>query len=489
MPPPYQLLAGRLATNSLAIRVAQSSQRTYATTSSIIPAPVVKNPLQRRKGGDLGSHLPKNIIPKDAHIPAYPYGEYQLYKQANKGLYGDQMIQFGNNVSKKTETKTRRVWRPNVLSKSLYSVALKKKIKLRVTANVLKTIDREGGLDEYLLKDSEHRIKELGPMGWALRWTLMQTSEVIERLRADAAALGIDQATIDKQWPTRKMMYDQRKAQDPAPEEAPAYNFETDASAETQEQGMWDPEDPSCPPARPSSPQEKRVAIDAMREYNKAIVAAQRYLRRGVVDSEEEGIKLAFVRAKERDEARIRLRASFDQRIKVFLPEELEALRTRLNLPANMREYKLRKVAYNQRRREEINETGSYEAWKAAKAAEWNASREVAPNREPKSVEETKAEYARLLAEAETATTNGNLSAERRQFLEEAINKAERAIRAKMAGGKGAYVEATMVEKFPNSTTASRGNDLSELAEGAGTEGWGAVVDASNKPKESPPNV
>jgi large subunit ribosomal protein L28 len=87
----------------------------------------VRNPLRRRKGGDLGSHLPKNVIPQDALIPAYPYGDHALFKQANRGLYGHQMIQFGNNVSVKTETKTRRYWKPNVLSKSLYSVALKKR--------------------------------------------------------------------------------------------------------------------------------------------------------------------------------------------------------------------------------------------------------------------------------------------------------------------------------------------------------------------------
>lgn len=134
-------------------------------------------------------------------IPEYPYGPSQLFKQQDRGLYGGKSIQFGNNVSKKTETKTRRYWKPNVLSKSLYSVALKKKIKLRITSNVLKTIDREGGLDEYLLKPSENRIKELGPLGWALRWTLLQKPSVIRRMREDAAALGIPQEQIDAQWP------------------------------------------------------------------------------------------------------------------------------------------------------------------------------------------------------------------------------------------------------------------------------------------------
>jgi large subunit ribosomal protein L28 len=152
-----------------------------------------------------GAHLPKHVVPKIARqeniIPEYPYGSARLYKQSDRGLYGGQRIQFGNNVSPETETKTRRKWHPNVLSKSLYSIALKKKVKLRVTAKVLRIIDREGGLDEYLLKESDRRIKELGPIGWNLRWTLMQTPTVIERFRNEAKELGIPPEQIDEHWP------------------------------------------------------------------------------------------------------------------------------------------------------------------------------------------------------------------------------------------------------------------------------------------------
>ncbi|CBX93578.1 similar to 50S ribosomal protein L24 [Plenodomus lingam JN3] len=490
MPPRCQWLAGRVHTSSLTVRSAQLSQRTYATTNSEVPPPVVKNPLQRRKGGDLGSHLPKDIIPQNVSIPAYPYGEYQLFRQANKGLYGDQMIQFGNNVSKKTETKTRRVWRPNVLSKSLYSVVLKKKIKLRVTANVLKTIDREGGLDEYLLKDSEHRIKELGPMGWALRWTLMQRPEVIARLRAEAAALGIDQATIDKQWPTRKMMYEQRKAEGLPTEKASTYNFETDVSRERQEQGIWDPEDDSFRANPTSSPEEKQFAIDTMREFNMAVIAGQRYLRRGVVDSEEEGIKLAFVRAKEREDATKKLQVQYDTALASIPLEELEELKSRLKLPENIKERKLRKIAYNQRRRAQVDQVGGYEAWKEAKKAEWMASKGISPDSDPRPMEERKAEYAKLVEEAETATTNTSLSKERRKFFQEAINKANIAIKATSAGGKWDYLDALMRQKFPDSIdAATRGNNLGELTRGVGADGWGAVVDASNKSEARQPSA
>jgi large subunit ribosomal protein L28 len=168
----------------------QSTSRHFSTTPF----------LQKKVGGDLGSHLPKHVIPKGAVIPEYPYGENRFFKQSNKGLYGGAMIQFGNNVSRDTETKSRRSWHPNVLSKALYSIALKKKIKLRVTAKVLKTIDKEGGLDEYLLGDKESRIKELGPVGWKLRYAVMRTSTVRNRMREEARRLGLPADVIQDRW-------------------------------------------------------------------------------------------------------------------------------------------------------------------------------------------------------------------------------------------------------------------------------------------------
>jgi large subunit ribosomal protein L28 len=196
MVPRCQVLSGSLAAIRALPSAPQCTQRGFTSSSTRYG-----NPLSRKRGGDLGSHLPKYVIPQDVEIPAYPYGPRKLFKQSNQGLYGLQRIQFGNNVSKRTETTTRRDWKPNVLNKALYSVALKKRIHLRITSKVLKTIDREGGLDEYLLKQNEMRIKELGPMGWALRWTLLQKPVVIRRMREEALALGISQEHVDLQWP------------------------------------------------------------------------------------------------------------------------------------------------------------------------------------------------------------------------------------------------------------------------------------------------
>jgi large subunit ribosomal protein L28 len=150
--------------------------------------------------GKYRKYKPGAIIPADAPIPAYPYGPNLLYKQSNRGLYGNTRIGFGNNVSKRSETHTRRSWKPNILNKSLYSLALRKMVKLRVSARVLRTIDKSGGLDEYLLKDKENRVKELGELGWKLRWRLMQEDSVRERLRREALALGLCQEEVDRHW-------------------------------------------------------------------------------------------------------------------------------------------------------------------------------------------------------------------------------------------------------------------------------------------------
>ena len=124
-------------------------------------------------------------------VPPYPFGPAQWFKQSNRGLYGGSKKQFGNNVSQETEIKTRRWWKPNMQYKKLYSQALDRQIRMRVSTRVLRTIDKVGGLDEYLLGEKTGRIKELGVVGWALRWRIMQTPVVQERFREQRRQLGL----------------------------------------------------------------------------------------------------------------------------------------------------------------------------------------------------------------------------------------------------------------------------------------------------------
>jgi large subunit ribosomal protein L28 len=134
----------------------------------------------------------KNAL-KELHenVPPYPHGRSLWFKQSDKGLYGGQRIQFGNNVSPKTEIKTRRKWYPNIKRKALFSVALNRRIRVRVSTRVLRTIDKLGGLDEYLLGDKSARIRTLGMEGWRLRCMIMATKSVQDRFNHQRRTLGL----------------------------------------------------------------------------------------------------------------------------------------------------------------------------------------------------------------------------------------------------------------------------------------------------------
>ncbi len=66
-------------------------------------------------------------------------------------------VQAGNNVSH-AHNKTRRRFLPNLQSKSLLSDALGKSIRFRVTTSAMRTVERHGGLDSYLIKTPDSRL-------------------------------------------------------------------------------------------------------------------------------------------------------------------------------------------------------------------------------------------------------------------------------------------------------------------------------------------
>lgn len=59
-------------------------------------------------------------------------------------------VMTGNNVSH-AMNKTRRRFLPNLQDVSLLSEALDKSFKLRVATSTLRTIEKRGGLDAYLI--------------------------------------------------------------------------------------------------------------------------------------------------------------------------------------------------------------------------------------------------------------------------------------------------------------------------------------------------
>ncbi|MEM9027218.1 MAG: 50S ribosomal protein L28 [Pseudomonadota bacterium] len=57
----------------------------------------------------------------------------------------------GNNRSH-AENKSRRVFRPNLVSVTLLSDALDRKVRLRISAHALKSVEHRGGLDAFLAR-------------------------------------------------------------------------------------------------------------------------------------------------------------------------------------------------------------------------------------------------------------------------------------------------------------------------------------------------
>jgi large subunit ribosomal protein L28 len=70
--------------------------------------------------------------------------------------------QVGHNVSH-ANNKTKRIYRPNLQTISLASEVLGNSYKLKISMNALRSVDRNGGLDPFLLKskDSVLSVKAL----------------------------------------------------------------------------------------------------------------------------------------------------------------------------------------------------------------------------------------------------------------------------------------------------------------------------------------
>jgi large subunit ribosomal protein L28 len=56
------------------------------------------------------------------------------------------------------ENKTKRTFRPNLIGVTLISDSLQRKVRLRISAHALKTVEHRGGLDAFLLKAKDEAL-------------------------------------------------------------------------------------------------------------------------------------------------------------------------------------------------------------------------------------------------------------------------------------------------------------------------------------------
>jgi large subunit ribosomal protein L28 len=83
--------------------------------------------------------------------------------------------QVGYKVSH-SNIKTKRRFLPNLRNVTLISDSLQRKVRVRVSANALRTVDHRGGLDAFLLKAKDD---ELAPK-------LLELKRAIVKKRASA---------------------------------------------------------------------------------------------------------------------------------------------------------------------------------------------------------------------------------------------------------------------------------------------------------------
>jgi large subunit ribosomal protein L28 len=79
-------------------------------------------------------------------------------------------VRYGHNVSH-SNRKTSRTFAPNLQRASLISDVLRRTVRLRVTTRALRSVQKHGGLDAYLLDTPDAR---LGPEALELKGRILR---------------------------------------------------------------------------------------------------------------------------------------------------------------------------------------------------------------------------------------------------------------------------------------------------------------------------
>ena len=82
-------------------------------------------------------------------------------------------VMSGNNVSN-AKNRTRRKFLPNLQNVKLYSKILDAFISMRICVRSLKTVEKNGGLDNYLMKSNN---RDLAPEAQAIKKTILKADK------------------------------------------------------------------------------------------------------------------------------------------------------------------------------------------------------------------------------------------------------------------------------------------------------------------------
>ncbi|PWN22063.1 hypothetical protein BCV69DRAFT_281968 [Microstroma glucosiphilum] len=107
------------------------------------------------------------------------------FKRSQRGLYDGAQLQTGNNVPESRQ-KTKRLFKPNVQRKAIWSEVLNEWVRLRLTTRGLRSIEKKGGLDQYIASTSDWK---LGEFGRTLRTAMGKKARILQREAQLAQAL------------------------------------------------------------------------------------------------------------------------------------------------------------------------------------------------------------------------------------------------------------------------------------------------------------
>ena len=99
---------------------------------------------------DLEPTLAYTRVPKASYCPSWAAKSGALV-MAKRCQISGKTVMSGNNVSH-ANNRTRRRFLPNLQSTRMHSEVLNRQISLRVSTSAMRTVEKHGGLDSYLLQ-------------------------------------------------------------------------------------------------------------------------------------------------------------------------------------------------------------------------------------------------------------------------------------------------------------------------------------------------
>jgi large subunit ribosomal protein L28 len=112
--------------------------------------------------GDFSKRPPEycpRAVRKWCGSPVWPGNELKVQDMSRACELTGKAVMTGNNVSH-ANNKTRRRFLPNLCDVTLISEALGQNVRLRISANALRSVEHRGGLDAFLLKASTDELSQ-----------------------------------------------------------------------------------------------------------------------------------------------------------------------------------------------------------------------------------------------------------------------------------------------------------------------------------------